>query len=209
MTEHRQTQTWVAAARVGDRLALAKLLALHHPRLMARAAGRMDADIRARTSPEDVLQEVYLQVFRQIDHFEARNPDSFLNWVITILDRKLIDARRAARRARRDVGREASAAAVRPSASHWDLLEHVYRDTGTPSRVVRHDEAVGALLACIAELLDSHRRVIELRFLEGLPVAEVAQELGKSEEAVVALTQRALKSLRESMDRLGTLTQDT
>ena len=55
----------------------------------------------------------------------------------------------------------------------------------------------------LADLSDAHREIIELRFLEGLSVREAARRLDKSEPAVVALTRRALKTLREAMDRLG------
>jgi RNA polymerase sigma-70 factor (ECF subfamily) len=206
MTEHSQADDWLEGARGGDRLAIAKLLALHHPALAARVAERLDPLTRRRITPEDILQEVYLQVFRQVQRFEPRGPGSFHNWVLTIVDNKVLDAQRATRRARRDVRREVSPVAADRSASYLDLLEHVYRESGTPSRVVRRQEAVGLLLACVADLLESHRQVIELRFLQGLPVAEVARRLGKSEDAVVALTQRALQALRAAMNRLGDVT---
>ncbi len=50
------------------------------------------------------------------------------------------------------------------------------------------------------------RQVIRMRFLEGRPVREVAARLTESEGAVVAVTKRALKTLRESMDRVGEFT---
>ena len=207
MSSERQHESWVAAACSGDRLALAKLLTLHHPTLAGRVAARLDPVLRGRISPEDLLQEVYLQVFRQIGEFEDRGPESFRRWIITILDHKLIDARRAAHRQRRDVERESPPPAVERTNSYWNLLDQVYCDPGTPSRIVRRDEAIGALLSCISGLAEAQRRVIELRFMEGLPVAEVARRVGKSEDAVVALTQRGLKSLRAAMDRLGEYTR--
>ena len=81
------------------------------------------------------------------------------------------------------------------------------RDSLTPSRVVRREEAVGALLACLSRLSEAHRQVIRLRFLEGHPVSEVADRLGKSNAAIVALTKRALEALRQSMERLGDFTR--
>ncbi len=206
MSHNGQTQSWIEAARRGDRLALAKLLAVHHPVLAARVNARIDPALRQRTSPEDILQEVYLQVFRRLEGFEDRGPDSFLNWVLTILDHKLIDARRAARRARRDVARETPATPVARSGSYLNLLDEVYRDSITPSRIVRRQEAVGALLACVSGLSESHRQVIELRFLQALPVAEVARRLDRTEGAIVALSQRALAALREAMNRMGDVT---
>lgn len=209
MTQPDQTACWVDAARRGDRLAMAKLLALHHPQLSAHVAARLEPAAAARTSPEDILQEAYIEVFRQIGHFEDRGPGSFLAWVTTIVDHKLHDARRAAHRQRRDVAREVSEPRPDLADSYVSLLDQVYCDSSTPSRVIRRQEAIGALAACLHELSESHRRVIESRFLRGRPVREVARELDKSEDAVIALTQRALGALRAAMDRRGDFTRGT
>ena len=91
--------------------------------------------------------------------------------------------------------------------SYWDLFDQIYADSGTPSRAARRQEALDALLESVSNLSDSHRQVIQLRFLQGLPVAEVASRIGKSEAAVASLTKRALVALRESMDRLGDFTR--
>ena len=207
MTLSDQTACWIDAARQGDHNAMAKLLALHHPQLAAHVAGRLDPAAALRTSPEDILQEAYIEVFRSIDRFEDRGPGAFLSWVTTIVDHKLQDAQRAAHRQRRDIAREASEPRRDPADSYWNLLDQVCRDSITPSRVFRRQEAIGALLACLDELSESHRHVIEARFLQGRPVAELARELEKSEDAVVALTQRALVALRAAMDGRGDFTR--
>ena len=207
MSENSQTQRWVGSARQGDLLALSKLLATYHPTLRKRVEARMDRTLKAKFDPEDVLQEVYLEVFRRIDRFEDRGPGSFLNWITTILDNKLVDAWRALHRRIRDIAREMSPDAPGGSGSYWNLLDQVCADSGTPSRAVRHEEAIGALLACVSGLPDLHRRVIQGRFIEGNTVSEVAGRLGKSDDAVVALTRHALNSLRASMDQLGEFTR--
>ena len=206
MTERNQTGTWVAAARGGDRVALAKLLARCHPQLRHWAEARMDAAMKARNDPDDILQEVYIDVARQIHGFEDRGPGSFLSWVRAILNQRLIDAQRAAHCPARDVNREVSVAGA-AADSYWDLLDNLYAESGTPSRAVRRQEALDALLTVLTELSASHRQVIQLRFLDGLSVAETAARLETSEAAVVALTRRALDALRKSMDRLGEFTR--
>ncbi len=203
MADNRQTRVWVEKARRGDALAASKLLAMYHPVLRSRAEARMTAALRAKMEPEDVLQQVYVDAFRHLGRFEHRDPGSFLNWVLTILDHKLVDLKRALHRQVREIARERDLRASGEAGSYWSLLDQLYADSVTPSRVVRHEEAVGALLTCISRLSDSHRQVIQLRFLEGLPVSEVAACLDKTEAAVVALSKRALKALRQSMDRLG------
>jgi len=204
-SEPSQTETWAAQAQRGDRLALAKLLTTCHARLRARAQSRMEATLRARIGPEDILQEVYLDLVRQIDGFENRGPGSFLNWAYAILEHKLVDARRALHCKIRDVDREVGPGR-RATDSYWDLLDNVYTRSGSPSGVVRRQEALGALLASLSDLSETHRQVLQMRFLEGLSVGEVATRLGRSEDAVVSLTRRALRALRKAMDRLGEFT---
>jgi len=206
MTERSDTRIWITAAKRGDRLALAKLLATYHPWFRARAETRMDAALKARTGPDDILQEVYMDVAQQIDRFEDRGPDSFRNWVHAILDQKLVNARRVAHYQVRDIDREVPIAGG-AADSYWNLLDDLYAESGTPSRVVRREEALSALLTCIDGLSPTHRQIVQLRFLEGLCVADVAARLGKSEAAVVALTKRALEALRVSMDRMGEFTR--
>ena len=205
MTEHSQTEAWVTAAQRGDRLALAKLLTTCHPRLLARAEARMDAAMRAKRGPDDILQDTYVQVVRRISQFEGSGLASFLTWAYAILDHTLIDARRAVHRQVRYIQRQVAVGAA-AADSYWDLLDHLYASSGTPSRAVRQQEALSPLVASLADLSESHRQVIELRFLKGLSVAEVAARLGKSEAAVIALTKRALEALRQSMDQFGEFT---
>jgi RNA polymerase sigma-70 factor (ECF subfamily) len=207
MAEVDQSQAWLEKARQGDLPAMSALLTMYYPPLRARVEARMDRPLRASTEPEDILQQAFVAAFRNIGRFEDRGPNSFLNWMLTIVDNKLADARRALHQRRPDRPRERSPQAAPATQSRINLLERLYAHSATPSRIVRREEAVGALLACIARLSDTHRQVIELRFLRGQSVREVAEQLGKSETAVKKLTQRALVELRRFMDGVGELTR--
>ena len=207
MSRSSRTQVWLDNVRRGDELSASKLLASYHPILRARVNARMDPALKSRLEPEDILQQVYLEVFRRLDSFEDRGAGSFLNWILTILDHKLVDAGRALRRQVRDVAREVPDAAARGTESYWNLLDQLYADSTTPSQLIRREEAVSGLMACLSRLSDSHRHVIQLRFLEGRSVGDVATRLGRSDAAIVALTKRALEALRKAMERLGDFTR--
>ena len=207
MGENGQRQRWISQAKGGDTLAVSKLLAAYHPALHARAVARMEPALLSRLEPEDLLQDVYFQVLRCMGQFAGRDPDSFLNWVLTILDNELVNARQALHRKKRDIARDAQPPLPVASESYWNLLDHMETDAHTPSRIVRCEEAVGALQSCLSRLPTSYAAVVHLRFLEGLSVAETARELDKSEAAVVALTKRALDALRAAMNHLGEFTR--
>ena len=206
---HDQTRILIRNARRGDEEAVRKLLVLYHPRLRARLLRQMDPTMKARIEPEDILQQVYLEVFRAIDRFTYQGKDSMLRWMYAILDRKLIDEHRAMRAERRDVRREVKAAP--PSAQHTtyiDLMARIMSKDGTPSQVVRKDEAVAVLTTCVASLPQHYRDVIQMRFIEGRPVAEVAKELDRSIGSVHMICHRALRQLREQAEKLGITRED-
>jgi RNA polymerase sigma-70 factor (ECF subfamily) len=80
-------------------------------------------------------------------------------------------------------------------------LDILAGDQSTASRQLSRQESSQALHVCIAELPEDYRQVILLRYFEGLPLAEVAQELGRSEGAVRGLLDRARAKLRDGMGR--------
>ena len=208
MADSTETQILILNAGGGDQDAVRRLLVLYHPRLRARLLRKMDAAIKSKIEPEDILQQVYLEVFRAIGQFTYQGKDSFLRWMCAILDRKLIDEYRALRAERRDIRREVKAAP--PSAqktTYIDLMARMMADVGTASQVVRKDEALAVLTACVAGLPEHYRDVIKMRFIEGRPVADVAQTLDRSIGSVHMICHRALKQLREQAEKLG-LTRD-
>ena len=52
----------------------------------------------------------------------------------------------------------------------------------------------------LSELDDIQRDVLVLRFIEGMPILEVAQTLHKTEDAVKALQRRGLTALRSKIN---------
>lgn len=208
MSDSTETQILIKDARGGDEQAVRRLLVLYHPRLKARLLRQMDPVMRSKIEPEDILQQVYLETFRAIGQFEYQGPDSFLRWMYAILDRKLIDEHRAMRAERRDVRREVKqAAAPSGQTTYIDLLARITAGGTTPSQVVRKEEALGVLAACVATLPDHYREVIQMRFIEGLPVSDVAARLDRSIGSIHMICHRALRQLREQAEKLG-ITQD-
>ncbi len=204
MPDENATLVLIRDASSGNAQSLQRLLVLYHPRLRARLLRQMDPGMKAKIEPEDILQQVYLEAYRAIGQFDYRGKDSFLRWLFTILDRKLIDEHRALHADRRDVRREMKPAATPPQdGSYVDLLQRLTSETGTPSRVIRQQEAIGALTACLAGLPEHYREVIRLRFLQGMPVSDVARRLRRTSGSIHMICHRALAELRQRFDELG------
>lgn len=111
---------------------------------------------------------------------------------------ELREVQRAARRGKRDVGREMGGGVGRRdcATSCTGLLAQISGSGTSPSRALSRQETVAAVLTCLARLPDDQRAVVRLRFLEDVAVGEIAKRLGKNEMAVYQRCHRGLEALR-------------
>ncbi len=171
--------------------------------LRAGVERRINAKLRGRLDPDDVLQDAYLAAFRTAAGLAFDTPAAFYAWLERICFTRLVDHARAATRRKRNCGRIAVAADPKASSRYDVLAKTLVCPDSTPSRRAARNEAAGAVLTGLARLRDDQRDVIRLRFLESLSVAEVASRLGKTEDAVHGLCRRGLIALRESLGSLS------
>ncbi|MDG2308017.1 MAG: sigma-70 family RNA polymerase sigma factor [Candidatus Binatia bacterium] len=114
-----------------------------------------------RGEAQDVVQETFLQVWRQAKRFDARRGGA-MAWIVTIARSRAIDRLRARGAADRTV---ASARAQPPNAP-------------SPSEAAEHTELRERVAGALAELPTEQRRALELAYFRGLSQAEIAHELG-------------------------------
>ena len=214
LMDQRERAELVNRAAAGDADALQRLIVYYHAGLRGVVAGEIDKNLRRHVDPDDVLQQAYISAFKALDQNPERqrpaptvpqfnDPAQFYKWLERIALNQLRDIVRGLRRQKRDIAREACPVADR-SVSYLDIAARVAASASTPSRKVSKDEAVAAVMTCLARLRDEQREVVRLRFLENVAVAEIAARLNKSDTAIYTLCHRGLKSLRELM---GTITQ--
>jgi RNA polymerase sigma-70 factor (ECF subfamily) len=146
-------------------------------------AGQVTGYLRVRgaADAEDLANEVFLQVARNIRQFEG-NEASFRSWVFVIAHRRLIDARRTLNR--RPVTVDEPADPVGGDVEH-EALDRISR--------VRVEELLG-------QLTDDQRDVLALRIVADLPLAETARILNREIGAIKALQRRAVHSLKRLID---------
>jgi RNA polymerase sigma-70 factor (ECF subfamily) len=184
-------------AKAGEPLALKRLLLAHGGPLRTRIARGVPARFRSLLAPEDILQETFAEAFRTIGGFEPQGKDAFYRWLSTIADHRLLDAIRSLKTVRRGGGHAPAVNTARSSIAN--LVDIVAVTTRTPSRAARGHENTAAVQVALAGLRPEHRDALTLRYLQGLPIAEVAVRMGKTESAVHKLCSRALQGLRKSM----------
>lgn len=195
----------VTAAVDGDRVALQRLLLSHTSRLELHIGNKLPQSMQGTVSVDDVIQETFIQVIRDIGRFEERSDASFLTWLKGIADHRVHDAIKAHNRRKRGGDRQQ----VRPSSaddgsrSIADLAAMLSAGSHTPSRSVAGHEAVHAVQRVLDELPTDYRRAVQLRLLEGKSLDEVAQLMNRGPRAVQGLIDRAKRQMRTALGRLS------
>lgn len=182
----------------GDADALQCLIVEYHGPLYGTIEGRIDTALRRHVDPDDVLQEAYAAAFRSIKDCSFDGPAGFYKWLEAIALNQLKEIGRNLRRQKRDIDR-AQAEPPAGLTSIPDLAERLTSGGSTPSRHLAMQEATAAVISSLARLTADQRTVVRLRFLGGRPVAEIARDLNKTEDAIHMLCHRALKQLRAHM----------
>lgn len=197
--EHEQFRSMIERAKSGEQDAADFLFVACFEALRASVARLMDRVLlRARLEPEDIVQETYVAAWPKLAESDFENFGAFVAWLKTIARNKVIDIRRGLLAEKKGANRQISRAGGKTS-SYVDLLNRVASPKSTPSSGVARHEALARMAGQMWRLPEDHRSVIQWRFIQGLPVAEVAQRMKRSEPAIHMLCHRALKKLQQLM----------
>ena len=192
----------LSRAVAGDRQALGNLLARNTPDLRRHLAGRVPPRWRSLLSEDDVVQQTLADAARWITRIEADDDRSFACWLAKTADRNLTDAVRMLEADKR--GGDWHYVDGSSSGATWsDLFGRLPATQPTPTREARRREAEAAVGSALESLPKPYARVIQMFYLEGKPVEEIAAVLGRSPGAVYMLRQRALERLHELLGETG------
>jgi RNA polymerase sigma factor (sigma-70 family) len=160
---------------------------LHHVRAFVRL--RIDAATRDMEAISDIVQSACREVLAR-DGFEYRGEVAFRSYLCEAALHKIQNRRRHHRAQKR------AAAATRPLSSGDAQLEHVYRTTlFDPQRAAIRAEDIAQLEAAFDLLPDDYSKALTLYRIVGLPLADVARQLGRTESATQTLLSRAMARL--------------
>lgn len=166
------------------------------PYLYLLARSHIGSRFQARLDASDLVQQTLLDAHQKRDQFRGRSEGECIAWLKQILANNLADAVRGLARAKRDIHRERSLDEhVGDSFSRVDGWLAAAQ-TSPSQQAVRSEELL-RMAAALAELPEMQREAIVLHHLQGLPLAEVGNQLNKSAAAVAGLLHRGLKQLRE------------
>lgn len=190
-----QITDWIAAARQAKPGALDGLLDMYRNYLRLVARTSLEAAVRAKADPSDMVQETIIKAHANFDQFQGSTEAELIAWLRQILANNIADLVRRYRAKSRQVSREMSLDdAMRTSA---DAINNFVAGEGSsPSHAYRRREMAVVLADALEALSSDHREVIILRNIEELDWAKIAQKMDRTPDAVRVLWARALKQLR-------------
>ena len=186
----------IRAARGGSREALGALLQRHRDYLLTVAREEVHGDYCAKGGASDLVQETFVDAQRDFPRFRGDSGDDLLRWLRGILKNNLVDFVRRYRTPARAIGLERPLSLVDELGEADDGMPAERR---SPQELLIAEEQRRRLRAAIETLPLDYRRVIQLRHIAHASWAEVAEQLGRSTDAVQKLWARALRQLHQKM----------
>src|SRR5713226_681425 len=165
----------------GDRLAMQVLYARHHVRVF-RFVVRL---VRNESTAEDLISEVFLDVWRQASRFEGRAAVS--TWLLAIARFKALSALR--RKPEQELDEETA--------------EAIEDTSDTPDVTLEKKEKSEVIRQCLTSLSAEHREIIDLVYYHEKSVEEVAEIVGIPEATVKTRMFYARKKLAELLKAQG------
>jgi RNA polymerase sigma-70 factor (ECF subfamily) len=165
----------------GDRLAMQVLFARHHVRVF-RFVLRL---VRDESRAEDLISEVFLDVWRQAGKFEGRSAVS--TWLLAIARFKALSALR--RRTDAELDEETA-----------EAIEDTSDD---PEVALGKKDKSAVIRMCLVHLSAEHREIIDLVYYHEKSVEEVAAIVGIPENTVKTRMFYARKRLADLLKAAG------
>lgn len=135
---------------------------------------------------EDLTADVFTKAIEGLSSYIDKGKP-FVSWLYRIAHARVVDHYRRQDR--------------RPTATNVEDANLSVTPDMDGDMIKQH--ASQALLTAIHTLTDDQQQVIILRFVEGLPIDAVADQLGKKGNAIKALQYRAVRSLASYLERSG------
>ena len=190
------TEELLRRAQAGDDGARQQLLARHKARLQQMVAARLDRRLLARFDASDVVQEALLEAHAKLEDYLRDPAVPFYPWLRAIAWQRLLKWRRRHLHARkRSVLREEANIPALSDASALQLVDRLAAKESGPSGHLVREEMRRRVQEALTHLSATDRELLVLRYLEHMPLKEIAAVLDTTEGAVRTRHVRALERL--------------
>ncbi len=188
----RGLATLLARSGVGDRAAFASLYEATSSHLFAVVL-RINRD---RAQAEDILQEVYVKVWRAAQSFDAAQSQP-LTWLTSIARNGAIDSLRRAQAQPQTL----SGVHANDDDGDDDVYDQLEDPAAGPLELLDRASDARELASCMQHLSAAQRQSVALAFFDGLSHAEVATRMHEPLGTVKSWVRRALLSLKDCLER--------
>ena len=165
----------------GDRTAMHTLYSRHNVRVYRFVL----RSLRDATAAEDIVSQVFLDVWRTAGQFEGRSQVS--TWLLSIARFKALTALR--QRRHEDIDQ--------------DNVREIPDDADTPEASLDRSNVNAILRACIAKLSPAHREIINLVYYHEKSVEEAGEIIGIPQSTVKTRMFYARKQLADLLKGAG------
>ena len=171
----------VASIAQGDKLALQTLYGRHNVRVFRFALRFLNDESMA----EDMVSEVFLDVWRQAERFEGRSKVS--TWLLAMARNKALSVLR--RRSTEELGEE--------------VAEFIEDPADGPEVSMQKQQQASMLQECLTQLSPAHREIVDLVYYHGKTIEEVVEIIGVPVSTVKTRMFYARKRIGELMSAKG------
>lgn len=177
---------------------------LHHQELqeyqsylLVLANTQVERLVDPAIDPHDVVQQTLTKAHAARHQFRGRTSRELAGWLRAILANHLKDL---FRRNGHQLDEQALAHQLEQSSARLGSILH--SEGPTPSQALVMTEKLQQLSTRLVNLPEDQRRAIELRYLQGLTVAEITEQMQRSVRSIAGLLHRGLTALREDLSEL-------
>jgi RNA polymerase sigma-70 factor (ECF subfamily) len=205
LNDGQENADLIRRASEGDESALDQLFSTHRDRLLRMIRLRLDRRIQGRLDSSDILQEAYIDVFKNLRAYVDAPSTSFFIWLRNMVGLKLADVhRRHLGTQKRDAKRDVSIyRGALPAVNSVSLAAQLLGQITTPSQIVVKTEMrvrLQEVLDCMDQI---DREIIALRHFERLNSQETADILGMSKSGASSRYIRAMKRLKIELSQFS------
>jgi RNA polymerase sigma-70 factor (ECF subfamily) len=175
----------------GEEEAFAEFFDGHFPRLFRFALARLDQDADAA---EEVVQAVMCRAVAKLKTY--RGEALLFTWLCTFCRREIAEWRRTR-------GRAGSLPLPEDSPEARAVLESFFAEPRAgPEEALRRKEVARLVQVALDSLPHPYGDALEWKYLQGLPVKEIAERLHLTPKAAESLLTRAREAFREGFAAL-------
>jgi RNA polymerase sigma-70 factor (ECF subfamily) len=181
-----------------DTAALVQYIESKRPQLLAFIDRNLSKALGRKVEPIDILQDVSMSAVGSLSEIDFNERDPF-SWLCQLAERRVIDAHRKyvgaqKRSAEREVNAGGPSGGDQPG-----FIDLLVVSMTSPSGAFSRGQREIRLAEALQLLPEESRTALRLRYVDGLPSRDIAQQLGKTDGATRVLLTRSLAKLQDML----------